>query len=147
MNTTIAAAFLRHALTVAAGILVQRGALDPAQTETLVGALLALASIAWSVWQKFNPSVPTPPVPPVLLVLLSLSLTGCDNPLRNDAGESTPAQDFIIISNYVEAAETPEITINAGGDVFVATDGGSIVYRPETTTTLPPTPEPIEEAP
>jgi len=98
----------------------------------------------------------------IILLALTLGLTACDNPFRDDGsaaapaaaapGESTPAEDAVAISNYLANIQTPEINIRAGGDVFIATDGGSIVYRP-----VPPTPdlsavepaeaEPTEEPP
>jgi hypothetical protein len=73
----------------------------------------------------------------MLLALVAAASIGCgfQNPFGRDsdepvAGESTPAEDSIAISNYVAEAQAPDINIRAGGDVFVATDGGSIVYRP-----------------
>lgn len=87
----------------------------------------------------------------LLLGLLAATLAGCgfQNPFDRDenvAGESSPAEDSIAISNYVAAADNPDMNITAGGDVFIASDGGSIVYRVNPAEPAPAT-EPEPEAP
>ena len=43
---------VRHVLTIAGGALTANGALDPSQSETLIGAFMAVFGVAWSVWAK-----------------------------------------------------------------------------------------------
>lgn len=43
---------VRHLLTLAAGALVSGGSLDPAQAETVIGALLAIIGVGLSVYDK-----------------------------------------------------------------------------------------------
>ena len=43
---------VRHGLTFAAGYLVSKGYIDAAATETIVGAIMTLATVAWSAAAK-----------------------------------------------------------------------------------------------
>jgi hypothetical protein len=45
-------AFVRHALTTVAGSMIAAGTISQAQSEALIGGLLALVAIAWSLWDK-----------------------------------------------------------------------------------------------
>lgn len=50
-------AFVRHALTTAAGALVADGLIMSNQTNNFVGAGLFLVGIAWSWWQKYGQAI------------------------------------------------------------------------------------------
>jgi len=39
---------IRHVLTIAAGVLIQRGMLDESSAEAIVGGLIAMIGVAWS---------------------------------------------------------------------------------------------------
>jgi len=51
--TSILQAYLRHALTVAAGYLLAQGLIQQADQQVIISAGLALAAIAWSTLNKF----------------------------------------------------------------------------------------------
>lgn len=52
---SIAGSIARWALTGAAGWLVQKGLIEPENTEALIaGAGAALAALAWSLYQKYQ---------------------------------------------------------------------------------------------
>lgn len=61
---------VRHVLTAGGVYLVNDGALEMTQVETLVGALMTIVGIGWSVWQKkkagekLTEAVAAPAVPP-----------------------------------------------------------------------------------
>lgn len=42
---------IRHVLTIAAGVLIQRGVIDESSAEAIVGGLIAVIGIAWS-WRS-----------------------------------------------------------------------------------------------
>jgi hypothetical protein len=52
MNPALIFGIARHVLTIAAGALASRGVIGENETETLVGAVLALAGIGWSIYDK-----------------------------------------------------------------------------------------------
>lgn len=42
---------VRHVLTIAAGVLIQRGVLDESSAEAIVGGVIAMIGVAWS-WRS-----------------------------------------------------------------------------------------------
>lgn len=54
MNWEMIAAFIRHALTLGAGVLVTNGWIDGDTSVALVGAVMTLIGIGWSFWAKFG---------------------------------------------------------------------------------------------
>jgi hypothetical protein len=58
MNAESFAGIVRHFMTALGGYLAATGVLDVTQTETIVGAVVALAGVAWSIWQKQKPAEP-----------------------------------------------------------------------------------------
>lgn len=64
LQTQLALAVARHALTLAGGVLVHKGLADQSQVETAGATLLTLAGVAWSMIQKWqtqkHTSAPTP---------------------------------------------------------------------------------------
>ena len=52
MNADIALGFVRHALTLGAGLLIAKGYADETTTTELVGAVMTLIGFGWSYWAK-----------------------------------------------------------------------------------------------
>lgn len=52
MLNTAVMGIIRHILTLLAGWLVAKGWMEASQTETVIGAVLALAGVGWSVMDK-----------------------------------------------------------------------------------------------
>jgi hypothetical protein len=46
---------VRHVLTIAAGVLIQRGVLDESSAEAIVGGVIAILGVAWS-WRSKKPT-------------------------------------------------------------------------------------------
>jgi hypothetical protein len=46
---------VRHVLTIAAGVLIQRGVLDESSAEAIVGGVIAIIGVAWS-WRSKKPT-------------------------------------------------------------------------------------------
>jgi len=49
---TILTAYLRHAITLAAGYLLSHGMIDQSGAQVMASAVLALAGVAWSTVSK-----------------------------------------------------------------------------------------------
>ena len=47
---------VRHVLTIAAGVLIQRGLLDESSAEAIVGGVIAILGVAWSWRSKVTPT-------------------------------------------------------------------------------------------
>ena len=47
---------VRHVLTIAAGVLIQRGVLDESSAEAIVGGVIAILGVAWSWRSKAKPT-------------------------------------------------------------------------------------------
>jgi hypothetical protein len=52
MNKELLFPLIRHGLTVGAGYLVAKGALDEGSANEVVGAVMALAGVGWSLLEK-----------------------------------------------------------------------------------------------
>jgi hypothetical protein len=52
MNSPVVFGIVRHLLTIGAGALASRGVIGENESETLVGAVLALVAIGWSAYEK-----------------------------------------------------------------------------------------------
>ena len=50
----IIALLIRHMLTLCAGLLIEKGLINPTQADAGVGAVLALVAITWSIVQKIQ---------------------------------------------------------------------------------------------
>jgi hypothetical protein len=46
---------VRHVLTIAAGVLIQRGVLDESSAEAIVGGVIAILGVVWS-WRSKKPT-------------------------------------------------------------------------------------------
>ena len=46
---------VRHVLTIAAGVLIQRGVLDESSAEAIIGGVIAILGVAWS-WRSKKPT-------------------------------------------------------------------------------------------
>lgn len=49
---TILNAIIRHVLTAAGGALVVDGTLSAADLQSVIGAVVTIATVAWSIWEK-----------------------------------------------------------------------------------------------
>jgi hypothetical protein len=54
MNKTLILGVLRHVLQLAAGVAVARGWIADSDVETLVGALLSIATVTWYAVERFQ---------------------------------------------------------------------------------------------
>jgi hypothetical protein len=52
LNQAMVLGLVRHVLTLVGGYLAAKGLLDPANVDTVVGAVLAIAGAGWSVKAK-----------------------------------------------------------------------------------------------
>ena len=52
MLKPIVVSFIRHGLTLGAGVLVARGYVDASGADSLIGAGLAVFSVIWSIAEK-----------------------------------------------------------------------------------------------
>jgi hypothetical protein len=50
--TPLVFGLIRHVLTIGAGALASRGVIGENETETVIGAVLALLGIGWSAYDK-----------------------------------------------------------------------------------------------
>jgi hypothetical protein len=46
---------VRHVLTIAAGVLIQRGVLDESSAEAIIGGVIAILGVVWS-WRSKKPT-------------------------------------------------------------------------------------------
>lgn len=54
MNKEQALGLIRHVLTIAGGMLVQKGILEEGQVPEVLGAIMSLLGIGWSVQSKLK---------------------------------------------------------------------------------------------
>jgi hypothetical protein len=86
-----------------------------------------------------------------LATLAAILCAGCDNPLRSDNGESTPAEDAAAIATYTQTVNQasssqdttirPSIEVNGNNNIIIVGD------RNDPTTNPAPTPAEEEAAP
>jgi hypothetical protein len=56
MNTEIMMGFVRHALTLGAGLLIAKGYADESTVNEVVGAVMTLVGFGWSYFHKKSAS-------------------------------------------------------------------------------------------
>ena len=84
-----------------------------------------------------------------LATLAAMLCAGCDNPLRSDNGESTPAEDAAVIATYTQtvnqASSSQDTTV--APNVRVDGDGNNvtIIYGDRNSPTVNPAPAPAAE--
>jgi hypothetical protein len=52
LNNAMVLGLVRHALTLLGGYLAAKGLLDPANVDTIVGAVLTIVGAGWSIKSK-----------------------------------------------------------------------------------------------
>ena len=52
MNSVLLLGLIRHLLTFGGGVLTSSGYLDQSQSETAVGAVIAIVGVVWSAIEK-----------------------------------------------------------------------------------------------
>jgi hypothetical protein len=85
-----------------------------------------------------------------LATLAAILCAGCDNPLRSDNGESTPAEDAAVIATYTQTVSTasqdttirPTTEINGDNN----TVNNYIILGDRNDPTTNPTPSPAPES-
>ena len=52
MSQDVILGFVRHILTLGAGVLIAKGYVDESSTNELIGAVMTLVGFGWSYWHK-----------------------------------------------------------------------------------------------